>query len=133
MWIIWLELLVSFIMGLECYLHLLKFIRPSKKTIRFYLPHLINIKVLHSTLPYVCCHSLLRAWKPRKKSSLTEFIFSVLVVYSGAATPPNYYQSHKDHHSRPPAFENDHDCNGHFRHTDQHQRFLYLDTSPSAD
>lgn len=29
-WMIWLELLVSFIMGLECFLHLLKFIRPSK-------------------------------------------------------------------------------------------------------
>ncbi|KAL6703502.1 hypothetical protein ACN47E_009600 [Coniothyrium glycines] len=28
-WMIWLELLVSFAMGLECYLHLLKIIRPS--------------------------------------------------------------------------------------------------------
>lgn len=29
-WMIWLELLVSFLMGLECFLHLLKYIRPSK-------------------------------------------------------------------------------------------------------
>ncbi|KAF2709053.1 hypothetical protein K504DRAFT_455957 [Pleomassaria siparia CBS 279.74] len=28
-WLIWLELLVSFLMGLECYLHLLKIISPS--------------------------------------------------------------------------------------------------------
>ncbi|RMZ72665.1 hypothetical protein GMOD_00007680 [Pyrenophora seminiperda CCB06] len=28
-WMIWLELLVSFLMGLECYLHLLKIIKPS--------------------------------------------------------------------------------------------------------
>lgn len=28
-WMIWLELLVSFVMGLECYLHLLKYIKPS--------------------------------------------------------------------------------------------------------
>lgn len=28
-WMIWLELLVSFCMGLECFLHLLKLIRPS--------------------------------------------------------------------------------------------------------
>ncbi|KAB2110766.1 hypothetical protein AG0111_0g260 [Alternaria gaisen] len=28
-WMIWLELIVSFVMGLECFLHLLKFIRPS--------------------------------------------------------------------------------------------------------
>jgi len=29
-WLIWLELLVSFLMGIECYLHLLKYIKPSK-------------------------------------------------------------------------------------------------------
>lgn len=29
-WLIWLELLVSFLMGMECFLHLIKFIRPSK-------------------------------------------------------------------------------------------------------
>jgi len=29
-WLIWLELLVSFLMGIECYLHLLKFIKPSE-------------------------------------------------------------------------------------------------------
>jgi hypothetical protein len=29
-WMIWLELVVCFTMGLECYLHLLKYIRPSK-------------------------------------------------------------------------------------------------------
>ncbi|PSN61735.1 hypothetical protein BS50DRAFT_603884 [Corynespora cassiicola Philippines] len=28
-WMIWLELLVSFLMGLECFLHLLKFVKPS--------------------------------------------------------------------------------------------------------
>jgi len=28
-WMIWLELIVSFVMGLECFLHLLKFIPPS--------------------------------------------------------------------------------------------------------
>ncbi|KAF1928035.1 uncharacterized protein M421DRAFT_166662 [Didymella exigua CBS 183.55] len=28
-WMIWLELIISFIMGLECYLHLLKYIKPS--------------------------------------------------------------------------------------------------------
>ncbi|KAF1992961.1 hypothetical protein P154DRAFT_504205 [Amniculicola lignicola CBS 123094] len=28
-WLIWLELLASFLMGLECYLHLLKYIKPS--------------------------------------------------------------------------------------------------------
>jgi hypothetical protein len=28
-WLIWLELLVSFLMGIECYLHLLKYIKPS--------------------------------------------------------------------------------------------------------
>ena len=28
-WMIWLELLASFTMGLECFLHVLKFIRPS--------------------------------------------------------------------------------------------------------
>jgi undecaprenyl pyrophosphate phosphatase UppP len=29
-WMIWLELIVSFVMGLECFLHLLKLIPPSK-------------------------------------------------------------------------------------------------------
>lgn len=29
-WMIWLELVVSFVMGVECFLHLLKYIRPSK-------------------------------------------------------------------------------------------------------
>src|SRR3712207_6235186 len=29
-WLIWLELVVCFVMGLECFLHLLKFIRPSE-------------------------------------------------------------------------------------------------------
>jgi hypothetical protein len=29
-WMIWLELIVSFIMGLECLLHLLKYIKPSR-------------------------------------------------------------------------------------------------------
>jgi hypothetical protein len=29
-WMIWLELGASFIMGFECYLHLMKFIKPSK-------------------------------------------------------------------------------------------------------
>lgn len=29
-WMIWLELVISFTMGLECFLHLLKYIRPSK-------------------------------------------------------------------------------------------------------
>jgi hypothetical protein len=28
-WLIWLELLVSFLMGLECFLHLLKIVKPS--------------------------------------------------------------------------------------------------------
>ncbi|KAJ4379712.1 hypothetical protein N0V86_004894 [Didymella sp. IMI 355093] len=28
-WMIWLELIISFVMGLECFLHLLKYIRPS--------------------------------------------------------------------------------------------------------
>ncbi|KAF3032747.1 hypothetical protein E8E11_003197 [Didymella keratinophila] len=28
-WMIWLELVISFVMGLECFLHLLKYIRPS--------------------------------------------------------------------------------------------------------
>ena len=28
-WLIWLELLVSFLMGIECYLHLFKIISPS--------------------------------------------------------------------------------------------------------
>ena len=32
-WLIWLELLVSFLMGLECYLHLMKIIRASKFSI----------------------------------------------------------------------------------------------------
>jgi hypothetical protein len=30
-WMIWLELVVCFVMSLECYLHLLKFIKPSKQ------------------------------------------------------------------------------------------------------
>ena len=30
-WMIWLELGICFIMGLECFLHLLKYIRPSKQ------------------------------------------------------------------------------------------------------
>jgi hypothetical protein len=29
-WMIWLELVVSFVMGLECWLHILKVIPPSK-------------------------------------------------------------------------------------------------------
>lgn len=29
-WMIWLELVVSFLMGLECFLHLLKIIKPSE-------------------------------------------------------------------------------------------------------
>jgi len=29
-WMIWLELVISFVMGLESFLHLLKYIRPSK-------------------------------------------------------------------------------------------------------
>jgi hypothetical protein len=29
-WMIWLELLVCFLMGFECFLHLLKFVPPSK-------------------------------------------------------------------------------------------------------
>lgn len=29
-WMIWLELIISFVMGLECFLHLLKYIRPSE-------------------------------------------------------------------------------------------------------
>ncbi len=29
-WMIWLELIVSFVMGLECFLHLLKYIKPSE-------------------------------------------------------------------------------------------------------
>jgi hypothetical protein len=29
-WLIWIELVVCLLMGLECYLHLLKIIRPSK-------------------------------------------------------------------------------------------------------
>jgi|TARA_R110002003_G_scaffold814_5_gene21556 hypothetical protein len=29
-WMIWLELLASFVMGLECFLHLLKIIPPSR-------------------------------------------------------------------------------------------------------
>jgi hypothetical protein len=28
-WMIWLELVISFAMGLECFLHLLKIIKPS--------------------------------------------------------------------------------------------------------
>jgi hypothetical protein len=32
-WMIWLELGISFIMGLECFLHLLKYIRPSKQDV----------------------------------------------------------------------------------------------------
>ena len=32
-WMIWLELVVSFIMGLECFMHLLKLIRPSTYTV----------------------------------------------------------------------------------------------------
>jgi hypothetical protein len=31
-WLIWLELLVSFLMGLECYLHLQEIIKPSETT-----------------------------------------------------------------------------------------------------
>jgi hypothetical protein len=30
-WMIWLELTVSVVMGIECFLHLLKYIPPSKK------------------------------------------------------------------------------------------------------
>lgn len=37
-WMIWLELLVSFLMGLECFLHLLKFIKPSKSSILLLSP-----------------------------------------------------------------------------------------------
>jgi hypothetical protein len=33
-WLIWIELIVSFIMGIECFLHLLKVIRPSMSTTR---------------------------------------------------------------------------------------------------
>jgi hypothetical protein len=29
-WMVWLELIVSFVMGLESYLHLLKYIKPSR-------------------------------------------------------------------------------------------------------
>lgn len=32
-WMIWLELAVSLTMGLECYLHLLKYIKPSKSMV----------------------------------------------------------------------------------------------------
>jgi hypothetical protein len=33
-WMIWLELVVSFAMGLESFLHLLKFIKPSKTVVQ---------------------------------------------------------------------------------------------------
>lgn len=33
-WMIWLELVASFIMGLVCFLHLLKLIRPSTCSVR---------------------------------------------------------------------------------------------------
>lgn len=32
-WMIWSELVISFVMGLECFLHLLKYIRPSKSPV----------------------------------------------------------------------------------------------------
>ena len=35
-WMIWLELVISFVMGLQCFLHLLKYIRPSKQKLYRY-------------------------------------------------------------------------------------------------
>lgn len=52
-WMIWLELVVSFVMGLECFLHLLKYIRPSKRNIPPLPKHWLRVnKVLRSTSPF---------------------------------------------------------------------------------
>lgn len=53
-WMIWIELAVCFAMGLECYLHMLKVIRPSQFADSYLVRNIADsLQALHYTSPSV--------------------------------------------------------------------------------
>jgi hypothetical protein len=74
-WMIWLELIVSFTMGLESFLHLLKYIRPSKSYIA---RHLTGLTLTLYRLCFLLYHSL-------------------LLVYSSSASAADHHQPYPCH------------------------------------
>jgi hypothetical protein len=132
-WMIWLELVVSFVMGLECWLHILKVIPPSKLAwhIRWRI-RTDSEKVFSFTSLFVSTVS--------GRAGGCEFGFvstadrcSVLVVYPGPAPPSNHHQPYPYHCAGPQVLETYHDWHGHFRHCNQHQCIQHLGSGSSAD
>jgi hypothetical protein len=92
-WMIWLELVISFIMSVECFLHLLKYIKPSKSIIIRLLTKLLTKKRLR----FLFHHPL-------------------LVVYPGPVATTNHHQPNSSYCSRSQVLETHHDCDCCVRH-----------------
>lgn len=109
-WMIWLELIVSFVMGLECFLHLLKIIRPS---FAFFFTIRKSLNDIVQQYPLTFC--------------------SFLVVYSSAAPSADYHQPYPSYRSRSKEVENDYDWYCRVRHHYQRLCLLHLDPRSIAD
>jgi len=121
-WLIWIELAVCSIMGLECYLHLLKFIKPSKLKRDEGKPESISMLTITqaslSTVP-----SVSRQWYAdisclvRAERTSTD-IDSVLVVHPGPTPSANHHQPYPRHHSGSSPLKTHHDRNSRCRYCD---------------
>jgi hypothetical protein len=58
---------------------------------------------------------------------------SILVVYTGPTSTPDYYQPYSHHRTRPQTLTKDYGRRRCFCYSDQHQRVLHLDTCSLAD
>jgi hypothetical protein len=97
-WLIWLELLVSFLMSLECYLHLLKFIRPSK----FRTPLITYARsndFLGFAFYFTICESAADLEAHANGIFYATMLIprSILVVYSSTAVTSDHHQQNPNH------------------------------------
>jgi hypothetical protein len=58
---------------------------------------------------------------------------SILVVYTGPTSTPDYHQPYSHHRTRPQTLTKDHGRRRCLCYSDQHQRVLHLDTCSLAD
>jgi hypothetical protein len=108
-WMIWLELFASFMMGLECFLHLLKYIRPSKCIVR----KLTIVLLTRSRFRLLLLNPF-------------------LVVHTSTTLVTDYHQSHSGHYARPKTIQDDNDRHCDVCDCNQHKRFQYMDTCSFA-
>ena len=115
-WLAWIEIAASLVMGIVSFLHLLKVLRPCMLEKPGSVYRYANYRTAFAVFLAIGQSNLINLERGKKCERLTQY--SLILVPPSTAIATNHNQPHSRYHARPPTLQTNHDsdCSHHNRH-----------------